>query len=62
MPLPHENPLEMAITFDIQFSHFQMDFFAISSFARIEEITYDIRNTTIVTYLFKSRKCDAIAT
>ena len=37
-------------------------FFAISSSAKTEETTYDIRNTTTVTYLFKSRKCDAIAT
>ena len=37
-------------------------FFTISSIAKVEEITYDIKSTKIVTYLFKSRKCDAIAT
>ena len=46
----------------IQFPICKWKCFAISSFAITEEITYDIRNTTIVTYLFKSRKCDAIAT
>ena len=55
MQSPHENPHEMTITFPYQMTYkfpiCKWKFFVISSFAITEEITYDIRNTIIVTYV-----------